>query len=41
MRGEKPSFSFTGIEDSVYGHLVGFLADEAMEKGKVLKIPKV
>ncbi|OHD55862.1 MAG: oxidoreductase [Spirochaetes bacterium GWF1_41_5] len=39
MRGEQPSVSFTGIEDSVYGHLIGFLADQAMEKQKVMKIP--
>lgn len=41
MRGEQPSFSYTGIEDSVYGHITGFLADEAMAKRTEMTIPRI
>ncbi|MBN8217166.1 MAG: Gfo/Idh/MocA family oxidoreductase [Spirochaetes bacterium] len=40
-RGETPSISSTSIEDSVYGHLTGFCADESRMKGKVVQIPKL
>lgn len=32
-RGEAPSLSTTSIDDSIYGHLLGFGADQAMEEG--------
>ena len=36
VNGAPPSLACTRIEDSVNGHLTGFLADEAMEKGVVV-----
>ena len=39
LRGEEPSISSTGIEDSVTGHQLGFCADESMEKHTVVEIP--
>ncbi|MFA5859727.1 MAG: Gfo/Idh/MocA family oxidoreductase [Elusimicrobiota bacterium] len=41
MSGEKPSISYTGIEDSVYGHLTGFLADKARRENSVIDFPKL
>lgn len=38
MRGQAPSISCTSIEDSIYGHLMGFAAIEAMLERKVVKI---
>ena len=38
LRGEPPSLSTTGIEDSINGHLIGFCADRAMEEGRVVEI---
>lgn len=35
LQGEKPSLSYTGIEDSVNGHLAVFLADRARETMQV------
>lgn len=40
MRGETPSYSYTGIEDSVNGHLTGFCADKAMDEQKIVTLPK-
>lgn len=40
VRGEAPSLSTTSLEDSVYGHLLGFYADRAMEEGRVLELPQ-
>lgn len=37
MRGKEPSISTTSLEDSIYGHLLGFRADKAMEGKKVVK----
>lgn len=39
IRGGQPSISCTTIEDSIFGHLVGFKADEAMENDVVIPIP--
>lgn len=39
VRGEPASLSTTGIEDSVRGHLIGFLADEAMREHRVVDVP--
>ncbi|MEK6794731.1 MAG: Gfo/Idh/MocA family oxidoreductase [Spirochaetota bacterium] len=39
MNGEKPSYSYTGIEDSVNGHLTGFYADRSMEEKRQLAMP--
>lgn len=39
LQGEKPSLSYTGIEDSVNGHLAVFLADRARETGQVQEFP--
>lgn len=41
VRGEKPSLSTTQLEDSVYGHLIGFAADEAMETNSVVEIEDI
>lgn len=41
VRGEKPSLSTTQLEDSVYGHLIGFAADEAMERSAVVEIEDI
>ena len=41
MLGETPSDSYTSIEDSVAGHLTVFRADQAMESGRVVEIPKI
>ena len=41
LLGEKPSLSCTSIEDSVAGHMTVFRADQAMETGRVVDIPKV
>ena len=37
-RGQKTSIAATRLEDSIYGHLIGFRADESMERGKVVAI---
>ncbi len=39
LRGEERSISCTTLEDSVRGHLIGFLADRSMEQGMSLAIP--
>ena len=41
MGGKKPSISYTNIEDSINGHLIGFRADLAMETRKVVNIPEM
>ena len=41
LLGGTPSISSTDLNDSIYGHLVGFLAEEARLKGKVLIVPTV
>jgi len=41
VRGEQPSLSTTQLEDSVYGHLIGFAADEAMEGNRVAMIEDI
>jgi hypothetical protein len=38
MRGEAPSISTTGLEDSIAGHLIGFCADRAMEEHRVVDL---
>ena len=38
IRGESPSISTTGIEDSINSHLIGFCADRAMEEHRVVDI---
>jgi hypothetical protein len=38
LRGEQASISTTILEDSVYGHLIGFRADQAMSTGAVVEI---
>lgn len=39
LRGAEPSISYTNIEDSISGHLIGFRADEAMKHGRVEHLP--
>ncbi|MFH0965563.1 MAG: Gfo/Idh/MocA family oxidoreductase [Planctomycetota bacterium] len=39
VRGEPSSLARTSIEDSVQGHLIGFCADEAMERRCVVDVP--
>lgn len=41
ISGEQPSISSTALEDSMYGHLIGFRADTAMEEKRVTDIPKL
>lgn len=38
VRGEEPSLSTTELTDSIYGHLIGFAADDAMEQRRVVEI---
>jgi len=38
IRGLEPSISTTSLEDSIYGHLIGFRADQAMEESRVVEI---
>jgi len=38
MKGEKPSVSCTNLKDSIYGHLIGFAAIEAMKERKIIEI---
>ncbi len=40
LRGEQPSISFTPLEDSLSGHLMGFCADESRVQRTVVEIPK-
>lgn len=37
VRGGSPSISTTDLNDSIYGHLIGFLADRSMDEGKIIK----
>ena len=39
IRGEPRSISCTTIGDSINGHLVGFRADQSMEKRRIMDIP--
>ena len=41
IQGETPSISSTNLEDSVYGHLVGFTADQSLAEHKVLELEKL
>jgi predicted dehydrogenase len=41
VRGEEPSLSTTDVTDSVYGHLIGFAADEAMLENRAVGIEDV
>ncbi|MFH1568218.1 MAG: gfo/Idh/MocA family oxidoreductase, partial [Gemmatimonadota bacterium] len=38
VRGEPASLSTTSLEDSVTGHLLGFLADRASEENRSLEV---
>lgn len=38
LKGRTPSISCTSIDDSISGHLLGFLADKALEEGKIEKV---
>ena len=38
LRNEPPSLSCTSLEDSISGHLLGFLADRSREEGRVLAV---
>jgi hypothetical protein len=38
LSGEEPSISWTGLDDSVSGHLLGFRADQAREEGRELPL---
>ena len=38
LRGEAPSISSTGLEDSICGHLMGFCADRAREERRSVEI---
>ncbi|MHB8995281.1 MAG: Gfo/Idh/MocA family protein [Armatimonadota bacterium] len=41
VRGEAPSLSTTQLEDSMYGHLIGFAADVAMEEKRMVEIENI
>ncbi|MBN1623187.1 MAG: Gfo/Idh/MocA family oxidoreductase [Clostridia bacterium] len=41
IRGEATSVSTTSLGDSIYGHLIGFNAQEALEERKVSKIERL
>ncbi|TMV52715.1 Gfo/Idh/MocA family oxidoreductase [Paenibacillus mesophilus] len=36
VRGEQPSISSTALEESIYGHLIGFAADRSMESRRIV-----
>ncbi len=38
MAGKEHSISTTSLEDSVYGHLIGFTADDSRRQGRVIEI---
>lgn len=38
LRGEPASISFTGLDDSISGHLMGFAAERSRETGKVVEV---
>lgn len=41
LKGEAPSLSTTTLSDSIYGHLIGFTADQAREQKVSLPIPRL
>ncbi len=41
LRGEPRSISCTDLEDSIYGHLLCYTADRAMEEHRVVDLPSV
>ncbi len=41
MKGQSSSISCTKLEDSIYGHLIGFAAEEAMRDRKIVEIKKI
>ncbi len=41
IQGQTPSISSTNLEDSIYGHLVGFTADQSLAEHKVLDLEKL
>lgn len=41
LRGYTPSRSATNLEDSIYGHIIGFSADKAMADKCVVEIQKI
>lgn len=41
MKGQAPSISCTNLKDSIYGHLIGFAAEEAMSGRKVIEITNI
>jgi len=38
INGQTPSISSTNLKDSIYGHLIGFAAIDAMEERKIVEI---
>jgi predicted dehydrogenase len=38
IQGKSVSISCTSIEDSIYGHLIGFYADKSMQEQKIISI---
>lgn len=38
INGKKPSISTTSLENSIYGHLIGFRADKSMNDKKVYEL---
>jgi predicted dehydrogenase len=41
MQGQLPSISTTRLEDSIYGHLIGYRADNSMLERRFIEIPKL
>ena len=38
LRGEAPSISSTVLDDSIYGHLIGFAADQSMLEKRIVEV---
>lgn len=38
IQGQPPSISSTALEESIYGHLIGFAADRSMESGSTVEL---
>ena len=41
LRGKAPSIATTNLEDSVYGHLIGFRAEQSRKERRRVEIPKL
>ncbi|OPX21647.1 MAG: hypothetical protein B1H04_06305 [Planctomycetales bacterium 4484_123] len=39
LMGHQRSISCTALEDSIYGHLIGFAADQSIRQGRIVDVP--